>query len=300
MTRTAIIAAFPGELKPLVKHWAHERREGVDLWRWRRGECEWLAACAGAGQGAATRAFAAIEQTGAIDRAISIGWAGALREDLESGKAYHASAVVDLQTGERFIAGWLAQQVPGNGLRSAEKAQQNEGALDPAEIIQTADTNQEKSPSGPKGQTYSALIDVRAKARTLHPEILLVTSPRVANHEEKLRLAAAYSAALVDMEAAAIARLAQMRGIPFFSIKGISDALNDKLPDFNRFLSPTGQMRMLPLTVFALFHPSCWPALIRMGENSKKAARVMAESVLGFLDEHGQIRMRNGYPDLKQ
>ena len=32
---TAIIAAMTGELKPLVRGWQHERRNGVDLWRWR-------------------------------------------------------------------------------------------------------------------------------------------------------------------------------------------------------------------------------------------------------------------------
>jgi adenosylhomocysteine nucleosidase len=299
MTRAAIVAAFPGELKPLVKHWAHQRRAGVDLWRWRFDEGEWVAACAGAGQAAATRAFAAIEHSGPIDFAISVGWAGALREEYVGGKAYYATGIVDVQTGERFIAGWLAQEVPGHDFSRAEKAQQNEGALAPAEIIQAADTNQEKYPSGPKGQTHSELIDVRAKARTLHPEILLATSPRVAGHEEKLRLASAYSAALVDMEAAAVARLAQMRGIPFYSIKGVSDGLNDRLPDFNRFLAPDGRLRLAPLTLFALFHPACWPALVRMGENSKKAARAMAESILDLLDERGHIRMRNGYPDLK-
>ena len=32
MTRTAIIAAFPGELKPLVRGWKHQRRNGIDTW----------------------------------------------------------------------------------------------------------------------------------------------------------------------------------------------------------------------------------------------------------------------------
>ncbi len=40
------------------------------------------------------------------------------------------------------------------------------------------------------------------------------------------------------MEAAAVARLAGMRGIPFYCIKGVSDAFDEKLPDFNRFISP--------------------------------------------------------------
>jgi len=58
MTRTAIIAAMLGELKPLTRGWQHTYRNGVDLWSWRFDEGEWIAACAGAGVEAATRAFA--------------------------------------------------------------------------------------------------------------------------------------------------------------------------------------------------------------------------------------------------
>jgi hypothetical protein len=60
---------MPGELKPLVRGWQHERRNGVDLWRWRfRWGGEWIAACAGAGVEAATRAFAEAEKLGPVSR----------------------------------------------------------------------------------------------------------------------------------------------------------------------------------------------------------------------------------------
>jgi len=112
----------------------------------------------------------------------------------------------------------------------------------------------------------------------------LVTSPKVADQAEKLRLAGAYSAALVDMEAAAIARLAAMRGIPFYCIKGVSDGPADRLPDFNRFLSPSGQMRLPRFVLYAMCRPWYWPALVRMGENSRKASQSIAESLRDFLD----------------
>ena len=111
----------------------------------------------------------------------------------------------------------------------------------------------------------------------------------MAPYTEKRRLTSAYNAALVDMEAAAVARLAAMRGIPFYCIKGVSDGLTDSLPDFNRFLSPTGQFELARFTLFAILRPWYWPALVRMGENSKKASQSIAESLLGFLDERGHI-----------
>jgi adenosylhomocysteine nucleosidase len=223
MTRTAIIAAFPGEVKPLVRGWPHGTRNGVDFWAQRDSEDEWIVGCAGAGQSAATRAFAAIEDGGPVDLVFSVGWAGALTARIATGTAHNVAGVIDVQTGERFRCD------AGAG------------------------------------------------------ELWLATSPRVADETEKRRLASAYHASLVDMEATAVARLAAMRAIPFYCIKGVSDGLNENLPDFNRFLAPDGKLQMGRLLVFAILHPWYWPALLRMGENSSKAAQSIAESLHEFL-----------------
>jgi len=222
MTRTALIAALPGELRSIVRAWRHERRNGVDLW-FHRDENLYVAACAGAGQQAATRAFAAVEQDAPIDLVFSLGWAGALTADIPSGTAHNVAGVIDVRTGERFRC--------------------DAGAGD----------------------------------------LWLVTSPRVAGRTEKLRLAAAYSAALVDMEAAAIARLAAMRGIPFYAIKGVSDSLHANLPDLNRFLTPAGHFQTGKFALSALCQPWHWPALVQMGENSRKASQSIAKSLRDFL-----------------
>src|ERR1039457_5808304 len=234
MSRVAIIAAMAGELKPLVRGWRHERRNGVDLWRWRFDEGEWIAACAGAGVNAVARAFAEVEKSGEVDHVISTGWVGALREELAPGQACDISCVIDARTAARFVA------------------------------------------AGPPNDCW------------------LVTSSRVADVHEKLRLASTYSAALVDMEAAGVACLARMRGIPFYCIKGISDGYSDQLPDFNRFISTNGQFHLLRFVFFALVRPWHWRALIRMGENSRKAARSIAASVLDLLDERSNIIKLNG------
>ena len=49
MTRVAIIAAMPGELKPFVRGWPHSTRGTIRFWAQRTEEEEWIAACAGAG-----------------------------------------------------------------------------------------------------------------------------------------------------------------------------------------------------------------------------------------------------------
>ena len=239
MTRVALIAAMPGELKPLVRGWPHSARSGVDFWAQRNEEEEWIAACAGAGQAAATKAFAALEDGGPIDIVFSVGWVGALRADLIPGSAHNVAGVIDVRTGERFHC------EAGAG------------------------------------------------------ELWLATSPIVADAAEKQRLASAYGAGLVDMEAAAIARLAAMRGIPFYCVKGVSDGFRDRLPDFNRFISPGGEFRLARFILYSLVRPWHWPALMRMGENSRKAAREIAELLLEILNKRGIISKSDGYPDLQ-
>jgi adenosylhomocysteine nucleosidase len=224
MIRVAIIAAMPGELKPLVRGWPHSSRNGVQFWAQRNEEEEWIAACAGAGLDAATRAFAAIEDGGPVDLMFSVGWAGALTPECKPGEAYNVAGTIDVRTGERF------------------------------------------------------LCDAGAG------EFWLATSPKVADEAEKRRLASTYKASLVDMEAVAIARLAAMRGIPFYCVKGVSDGFDEKLPDLNRFIGPNGQFETARFAVYALVRPWYWPALVRMGENSKKASQSIAESLLKLLD----------------
>jgi adenosylhomocysteine nucleosidase len=225
MTRVAIIAALPGEIKPLVRNWPSSSRGNIHFWAQRNEEEEWIAACAGAGQAAATRAFAAIEDGGPIDLVFSYGWAGALSSNLAPGTAHNAAGVIDARTGERF----------------------------------NCDAH-----AGPHW---------------------LVTSPIVANEAEKQRLATAYPhsfpVALVDMEAAAIARLALMRGIPFYAIKGIRN----------------GQFDLTAMVLFSILRPWHWPSLMRMGENSRKASHSMRKCLLDFLDERATTDNPDGNPD---
>ncbi len=113
----------------------------------------------------------------------------------------------------------------------------------------------------------------------------LLPAPGLPTKQRSADLRPPYSAGLVDMEAAAIARLAAMRGIPFYCIKGVSDGLTDHLPDFNRFIDPSGHFQTGRFALYALLMPWYWPALIRMGENSKRASQSIAESLRDFLDE---------------
>jgi adenosylhomocysteine nucleosidase len=223
--RVGIIAAMPGELKPLVCGWPRKTTAGkhIQMWTQTTGNDEVIAVCGGMGARAALRSFAAIEASGPLDIVLSVGWAGALEKGKPAGECYVVSEIIDSQTGERF--------------------------------------------------------SLTAGNRKLR----LVTTSRVADEAEKRRLWQTYGAVLVDMEAAAIARLAQMRSLPMCCFKAVSDEMEASLPDLNSFIDDGGQLRLLPFLIHVAMRPRYWGPLLRLGRTSTKAAKALAVVIAGFL-----------------
>ncbi len=113
-----------------------------------------------------------------------------------------------------------------------------------------------------------------------------MTTARVADDAEKLRLAATYrGAVLVDLEAATVARLADMHSIPLLCIKGVSDAAGATLPDLNPFIDQRGQMQMARFLAYIAVRPRFWPSLLHLGKNSARAADAMRDLILEFMKE---------------
>jgi len=135
----------------------------------------------------------------------------------------------------------------------------------------------------------SEIIDVQTGERFLLAEgkrvLRLVTTPSVADKQEKRRMWRSYSAALVDMEAATVARLAQIRGIPICCFKAVSDSPDANLPDLNPFIDAAGQMLMLKFLMHISVRPRFWRPLMTLGRNSRKAEKAIAAKVQRFLIE---------------
>ena len=233
--RIAILAALPDELKPLVRGWDRvpSPTRGISIWLKAAGDDEYIAVCGGMGTSAALRSFAAAEHIGTLDMVLSVGWAGALDDEMKPGLCYIASEVIDSLTGEHFL-----------------------------------------------------LTDSNRSQR-------LVTTPHVANEAEKTRLRNTYGAVLVDMEASAIARLAQIRDIPVCCFKAISDGPGAKLPDLNPFIDEHDQLEMLPFLGHIAFRPRYWGSLIQLGKTSSVAAKALAATINKFLEEKNAERTNN-------
>ena len=107
----------------------------------------------------------------------------------------------------------------------------------------------------------------------------LVTAAHVVGSAEKRELAARWDADLVDMEAAAVARLAQMRGLPFRTLKVVSDEAGDKLPDLNRFIDAHGRFREAAFAWHLARHPWLLPTAVRLGRDANRASASMAQAL---------------------
>ncbi len=113
----------------------------------------------------------------------------------------------------------------------------------------------------------------------------LVTVDRVAGREEKAELFERWEADLVDMESATIARLARMQDLPFRTLRVVSDAAGERLPDLNRFTGDQGEFREAVFSVYVASHPWVLPSVLRLARNSARGSKRMAHELARVLDE---------------
>jgi adenosylhomocysteine nucleosidase len=102
----------------------------------------------------------------------------------------------------------------------------------------------------------------------------LVSYGSLARVGQKRKLAEAYAACAVDMEAAAVARGAQARGVEFAAFKVISDESDFELPALERFIR-NGEFRTLAFMTYAALRPWLWPRVIRLARNSSRARQTL-------------------------
>jgi adenosylhomocysteine nucleosidase len=112
----------------------------------------------------------------------------------------------------------------------------------------------------------------------------LITFMAVASPEQKAKLAQAYGAQAVDMEAAAVAAAARAHGIRFTATKVISDGLDFEMPDTARFIDAHGRFRTARFAAYAALRPWLWLRVAQLASNTRKAASILAD----YLKSSGQ------------
>ena len=117
------------------------------------------------------------------------------------------------------------------------------------------------------------------------PETVLVTTDAIAGIREKCRLAEAYGAHLVDMEAATVARLAAGHGLRFRAIKAISDGHDFELPALSRFTGRQGSFRTGAFALHVALHPRLWAQAAQLGRDSSRALAALTERLQQVVNE---------------
>jgi adenosylhomocysteine nucleosidase len=139
------------------------------------------------------------------------------------------------------------------------------------------------------------VIDARdgSRTETSASDGDLLSFAVVAEAGQKQRLANAYGARAVDMEAAAVARAAQAHHLPFAAVKVISDEVDAALPPLQRFVRHDGSFQTGRMLWFAAWRPWLWPRVIRLGRNSARGSRALSR----WLQQSLSAGTGNGAPE---
>lgn len=113
---------------------------------------------------------------------------------------------------------------------------------------------------------------------------VLVTSGAIASVREKAMFHETYYAHAVDMEAAAVGRLARTHGLYFQAIKAISDEADFEVEGLSRFATTDGQFRETAFALYTALRPALWKKVIALGRNSSKALNALTAALNAELD----------------
>lgn len=170
----------------------------------------------------------------------------------------------------------------GIGSEAARRAAEAVISLYQPKLIVSAGFAGGLDPSLNTGQmlTPRHIVDGRDGSRTDSGigEGTLITFDSVADVEQKAKLADAYGAHAVDMEAAAVARSAEARGIKFLACKVISDTHDSRLPPVMRFVS-NGRFNTGGFIAHIAIRPWLWLGVMKLAINSAVASKVLSKAL---------------------
>jgi adenosylhomocysteine nucleosidase len=113
----------------------------------------------------------------------------------------------------------------------------------------------------------------------------LLSLNAVASVAQKSRLRESYGAQAIDMEASAVARAAEARGVGFRAIKVISDEFNFELPTGGRFVDAEGRFHQGRFALHVLVRPWLWLPLVHLARNSAGATKALCAELAKILTQ---------------
>jgi len=177
----------------------------------------------------------------------------------------------------------------GIGAEAARRASEAVVKLYRPEMLISAGFAGALAPQMKVGQIFlpSRVIDAKDGSSTQvdSESGILISVASVASAEQKSRLADAYGAQAVDMEAAAVAVAARRHELGFVAIKAISDGSDFEMPSMDRFITSDGQFRTGAFARFSAVRPWLWPRLVRLSRHSAKASDALCSELGRYIGE---------------
>jgi nucleoside phosphorylase len=153
------------------------------------------------------------------------------------------------------------------------------GACDPKLDIGDVVVATEVQCCGPDATPLSSPFPAVSPAQS-HPYSGPIASiDHVAQTAKEKAALHAGGAIAVEMEASAVAKACETRGLPFYCVRSVTDLAGEDMEnDFNRALRSDGQLDTMLIFSHALHHPvTRMPELIRLRQNSIRAARTLGD-----------------------
>jgi adenosylhomocysteine nucleosidase len=132
-------------------------------------------------------------------------------------------------------------------------------------------------------------VNILSKLQPIYSAPLSETSSIVSTSVDKKALHDALGSIALDMESAAIAKIAQKADIPYLVIRTIADTANMNMPEAVNFaLNNEGSIDIKKLIIYLLTHPNEIPCLIKLGiafRSARKKLKYVAqtlESIINF------------------
>ena len=167
----------------------------------------------------------------------------------------------------------------GIGLEAARRAAEAVIALYHPKLVQSVGFAGALQPGLRVGTIMvpAVVLDARdgSRAEIAGGSGTLVTFMNVASPQQKSKLAQAYGAQAVDMEAAGVAAAAHAHGIAFCAVKVISDPMNFEMPDMTRFIDGQGRFRTISFATYAALRPWLRPRVATLARDSRKAVAAL-------------------------
>lgn len=140
------------------------------------------------------------------------------------------------------------------------------------------------------GNLYTAAAVVDAESGTKYQTLfalfgagVLATASSVLGSSAKQSLYECYGAHAVDMEAAAVAEVAQRHGVGFLAVKAISDLHDFAMPPMQKFVDERGDFHTARFVAWMALRPGTWGRMRELNRNSRQAAANLSNLLNGLL-----------------